>query len=157
MKKKVLDYILIILLSFYLSISLTWHDFNIIKFIIIFSISFILFYLVWLKLIIKPSNKKLKKWEYIIYSLIIIIPFLIAFLSYYPGYASKDTLDIWNEVQSNVYSNWHPLIYTLLFYKLPSLIYNNIVSSTIMQLIVIYIILLYLCYFLRKYFYAYRF
>ena len=153
---KFLDKVLITILSFLFALSMTWDinsNTSVVNFIICFVLFFLLSSVVYPKLIVydlKKKNKKINWKEYAFFSLIIIFALTIAFLAYYPGYATPDSLNQWNQVQEGVYSNWHPLIQTLFFMKLPSLFYNNIVACTIFQMLFIFLILIYFCHFFRK-------
>ena len=98
--------------------------------------------------IYKPN--KINKWEFLIYILIIIIPLIISLIAYYPGFFVPDSLNQLEQAQSNIYNNWHPVMNTLIFFKLPILFYNHAVSVTIFQELFILVIMVYLAYFLRK-------
>lgn len=150
-----IDLIPIIILSFLFSFSLTYNpreSINWLYFLIIFIIALFIIGLIWkflLKINLK-NPKKINRKEFIVYGILIIIPLVIAILSYYPAYTTYDTGRQWQQVQTSIYDNWHPILETLIFLKLPSLIYNSYISATIFQCLFIFGILMYFCYFLRK-------
>ena len=102
------------------------------------------------------DNIKILKKEFIFYAILIIIPLVIAILAYYPANCSTDTYTQWDQVQTGEYNNWHPVMETLFMLKIPSLFYNNIISACIFQCIIIFLILMYFCYFCRKNFLSYK-
>ena len=160
---KFLDKVLITILSFLFALSMTWDingDTNIVNFLICFLLFLIISNLIYLKVnkyeLKKKEDNRINKKEFLIFGLLIAFSLIVAFLSYYPGYATPDSLNQWNQVQTGIYSDWHPLIQTLFFMKLPSLFYNNIVSCTIFQMIFIFSILIYFCYVFRKNFLTFK-
>ena len=159
-KNKILKEILITLLSIYFSIAICFsvtESISYFSLIVVFIISFIILNIIFPKIVnLKlPTNKeKFNKKELIVYGLIIFVVLLFAFIAFYPAVLkAADTPSQWKEVQSGIYSNWHPFIHTFIFMKLPSLIYNSYASCAIFELIIVGAILLYFCYFLRKYFF----
>lgn len=147
--------ILLTILSFLLSLSICWrsgNSFQYITFLVVAIIILIILIYVWPKIVnIKSQkNNEIRKWEFIIYALIICLPLVIGILAHFPGITTSDTGSQWIQIQNNQYSNWHPVMHTLFALKLPSLFYNNILSATIFQCLIILAILLYFCYFCRK-------
>lgn len=59
----------------------------------------------------------------------------IYYAAYYPGGVIVDSFNQWYQVQHDVYVDWHPVIHTLLFMKLPSLICNHIGFVNFLQVI----------------------
>ena len=59
----------------------------------------------------------------------------IYYLAYYPGGIIIDSFNQWYQVQKGNYVDWHPVIHTLLFMKLPSLICNNFAFVDFVQMI----------------------
>ncbi len=96
------------------------------------------------------KNPKINKKEIFIYFLVIFFSFLIYYLAFYPGGTSPDVLNQWKQVITNSYNDWHPFIHTLLFFKLPSLITQNITVTVLFQIVFISIILTFTLYLLRK-------
>ena len=141
----------IIIFSLILTIDINFTNFNIASFLLSFLlISFITYFITnKFKETLSIKNKKIEKYEIITYLIIITIPLIISLIAYYPGFTQYDTINQWNQVQANSYNNWHPIFETLIFLKLPSLIYNNILSCTIFQILLIIITLMYFCIFLR--------
>ncbi len=155
----ILQKMLTILLSIYFSVAITYNVFekvSLIAMLILFIISFIILNKIFPKITdfsFKKNKGNFNKKELIIYGFIILIFLVVSFIASYPGVINTDTEVQWKQVQSGVYSNWHPVVETLIFLKLPSLFHNSYVSCAIFQLLFIGLILLYFCYFLRKYFF----
>lgn len=158
-KSKIYDGIMIIILAVLLSFSICWQyenksgsEINLLIFSLIAGLIGLVLYLIWSKLsnlkLKKVSN--LKKWEFIVFGVIVLSALTIAATAYYPGYTTFDSATQWGQVQSNSYNNWHPVLHTLFALKLPSLIYNDIFAATIFQMLIIGAILIYFCYFCRK-------
>ena len=104
----------------------------------------------------KTNLKKLSNKEIIIFKIIfLIIPFivfLIYFYASYPGGFTNDTLNQYYQSLNNYYNDWHPVIHTLIFYKIPMLITNNFVSSMVLfQILFCSIILSYVFFTIFKY------
>lgn len=59
----------------------------------------------------------------------------IYYAAYYPGGICSDSFNQWYQVQKGFYVDWHPVIHTFLFMKLPSLIWNNLAFVNLLQLI----------------------
>lgn len=156
MNNKYIKIIFTIILSFLFTLSITWNSygsFDLLSFICMFIVFGFIFYLIWDKLDlikIKLKDNIVEKREFIVYTAIILLPLVVGFLAYYPGYYTYDTINQWNQVQSGVYNNWHPVVETLFMFKLPSLFFNSIVSATVFQCLLIYLILIYFCYFCRS-------
>ena len=157
----IVNAIIIFILSFLYTISIMGSKSSIFNFFIIFAIVFFIIYLIWnkldkIKLIDNSKNKVISKKEFILYSILIVIPMIIAILAYYPAFCTPDSYTQWDQVQSGEYSNWHPVMETLFMLKLPSLFYNNMISATIFQCAIIFLILMYFCYFCRKNFLSFK-
>ena len=144
------------ILAIFITLSFTWdayNEFNYIKFFIAFFVILIIINLVMPKLVkmnISPKKEKIAWREYFIFSLIIIVPLIILIIAYYPAYVKFDSLNQWRQVQTLSYSNWHPVIQTLIFFHLPSLFYNDLISCSIFQAIFVFLIMLYFAHFLRN-------
>ena len=148
---KKLDFLLITILSLIFTVSITFGRIEIISFLIIFSIVHVVFNLIFKKInTLKSQEGKIKKKEFLVYAIIILIPLIIALIAYYPGMTFYDTLTQWNQAEFNQYNNWHPIFHTLIFIKFPTLIHNTMFSCTAFQVLLIFSILLYFAYFLRK-------
>ena len=158
MKEK-LNWILIIILSSILAIVLNFSCFKTLNLFVLLSSFFfflLIFYFIWPKLFkfklkkINNPNNKIKKYEYIIFILIIFIPLVCMLFIYYPGISFPDTSNQWQQIQTGLYNNWHPIIETLFMFKIPSIFCNDILSVSIFQLLLIFLIELYFAIFLRK-------
>ncbi len=146
-----------IILALLISLSFTWNSyesFNIFKFSVIAIFSFLGIGFIWKRLETKSIDsskiKKISKKEIIFYAIIILAVLVIGIIGYYPGIMSSDCVEQWQQIHNNIYSNWHPLIHTLFLFKLPTLIYDGVISSCILQVIIIWLILLYFTISLRK-------
>ena len=160
MVEKVLDFIFVTILSLFFSLNICFENLSLVVFIMCFIISEIFFYIVWNKisnLNLKAKKGKILKPEFIIYEILIIGVLIFALISYYPGFTTYDTLNQYNQALNNTYSNWHPVIHTLLLYKIPQLFTKNIALSTIFQISIISVILMYFCYWLRKNFLDFKY
>ena len=162
-KDHIFDIIISIVISFLFTLSTTWNiwgKFDVIKFLIFGIIHYAIFYFLWKKIknfeLKKPKDKILKR-EFIIYAIFILVVLAFAIIAYYPGFIESDTLNQYAQVQNNSYGNWHPVMHTLFLFRLPTLIYNNYISCTIFQCLIIFGILLYFCYFLRKNFLTFKY
>ncbi len=154
-KKKYINIIIVGILTLLYTLSIANSQTSAINFLITFTIVYFILYFLWNKLDdIKIRNKSkdnpILKREFIFYAILIIIFMVIAILAYYPGYYTLDTNKQWKQVQTGEYKNWHPVMETLFMLKIPSLFYNNLISATIFQCIIIFLILIYFCYFCRK-------
>lgn len=154
MKKKIFDIILVSILSLLFTIANSYSaNFKVADFLAFFALSEVIFYFVWNKLdLLKFGKEKanVSKKEMWIFAGLIAFALLVSLIAYYPAYSTVDTVVQWNQAQTGIYYNWHPVMHTLIFCKLPSLFYNNILSSAIFQIGIIFAILVYFSYFLRK-------
>ena len=154
LKKK--DLFSILILTFLFTLSITWDSyssFNIIIFLTYYILSFIILYYFWnllKQIVINKQKGKISRKEFILYAILILSILTFAIFCYYPGYLYGDSITQYNQVLKNTYNNWHPVLHTLFLYKLPSLIYNSILSSTLFQCLIVFSIMIYFCYFLRK-------
>ena len=99
----------------------------------------------------KFTKKEIIKLKIILFIIPLII-FLIYFYAAYPGGFTNDTLNQYYQSLNNYYDDWHPVIHTLIFFKVPMLITNNYISSmVIFQIILCSLILSYVFYTIYKY------
>ena len=64
-----------------------------------------------------------------------VLPFIslsVYFLAYYPGAFSLDSIRQYSQVITNQYNDWHPVIQTLLVFKLPLVISNGWIGSIVL-------------------------
>ena len=102
------------------------------------------------KINIKPKNnyknlpiKERNKYRFIFF-LIPFIVFIIYYIAAFPGGFTNDTINQYYQAQNNFYSDWHPVIHTLIAFKIPlSLTKGYLGSMTLMQIIICSIILSY--------------
>lgn len=88
----------------------------------------------------------------IIFFIIPLITFFIYFIAAYPGGFTNDTFNQYYQALNNYYENSHPVIHTLIFFKIPMLFTNNYISSmAIFQIIICSIIICYNIYTIYKY------
>ena len=161
-KKNIWTIIISFLVALIMALSLTWDLLNAFRLgiyirnvLIIWPIIYVL-YILLAKIKVSSVHHPFKKRELIIYGLIIIFVLALAFLIYYPGIVFFDTVVQIDSALGKFISNWHPIIETFLFVKIPLLIHESIVSMTLYQECFYLIILLYLSYFLRKHFFNMR-
>lgn len=162
MKKRILNFNVLfsIFLSLYFSLAVNWDYQNsnnisgfFIKFLIVFVISEIVFIILLNKLNkaqLFLKNNVIKKWEYLIYALFIIAIIVIAMIIAYPSIGTWDSIGLWIDHKAGNLSNWHPVIYVLLFHGLPILISDLPIVAVIFQVIFVFMGLMYLCSFIRK-------
>lgn len=60
---------------------------------------------------------------------------LIWFIAYAPGAFSSDSIGQYSQAITNNYNDWHPVLHTLLVFKIPISIFGNIQSVVICQII----------------------
>ena len=80
------------------------------------------------------SRKMNWKFGFFIF-LISVLILGVYYLAYYPGGIIIDSFNQWYQVQKETYVDWHPVIHTLLFMKLPSLICNNLAFVNFVQML----------------------
>ena len=100
--------------------------------------------------IVTNIEDKPKVKEFFIYFVIAMVFFVVYFLALYPGTSSSDTVSQWEQAINNSYNDWHPVMHTFLFYKIPSLIIKDYSFAIIWQLVVISTIIAFTCYEFRK-------
>lgn len=87
-----------------------------------------------------PQTKKIDKKNRIIIFFIFfattLLVSIIWFLAYNPGGFSNDSLDQYNQAITNNYSDWHPVIHTLIFFKIPISIFQTPSSIVLCQIII---------------------
>ena len=61
-----------------------------------------------------PANdlKEVKVYKVLIYSLPMLIASLFMFISFYPGAMTPDSLQQWEQAQTQEFTNWHPVMFT---------------------------------------------
>ena len=83
--------------------------------------------------------------------LVSLVLFSVKYIIYYPGAFSPDSFNQYQQVLTSSYNDWHPVIQTLLFIKLPLLLTGGWIGSiTLFQIIVFSVILAYALYTIRK-------
>ncbi len=87
--------------------------------------------------------------------LIILLPFVVFLFNYivfYPGAFSPDSIDQYEQSITNTYCDWHPVLHTLLTFKLPLLLTSNWIGSiALFQVIAFSLIISYSTYSVYKY------
>ena len=68
----------------------------------------------------------------------------VYYVAFYPGGIIIDSFNQWYQVQTGVYVDWHPVVHTLLFMKLPSLICNSLAFVNFVQMLWISLAIMYL-------------
>lgn len=122
--------------------------------IFIASVAFCIFKFVFKKTsnIQLTSHGDFKKRELSVYASLILIACTISVLWNYPASMHNDAINQYHQAISGQYNDTHPLLHTLIFFKIPSIIWNSYTSCAIFQCLFIFVILIYFCYFSRKYF-----
>ncbi len=112
-----------------------------------------------LKIVFKKTDKitltkgnDFNKKEFLIYSLLILFACTISILWNYPASMHNDAMNQYRQALTNQYSDIHPIFHTLIFFKIPTLIWQSYASCAIFQCLFISVILLYFCHFCRVYF-----
>ena len=93
-----------------------------------------------------------KKKELLIYALLILVACTISIAWNFPATMCPDAMSQYQQSIANQYSDIHPLFHTIIFFKIPTLIWQSYTSCAIFQCLFITFILLYFSYFCRKYF-----
>lgn len=157
--KKLKEVIIAIFISLYFAIASTYNINDMgasNKFIFIILLAIILFpifYLLLLKLKlyeISTNEEKITKKEIMSYFLITIVAFTFIFIVFFPGQTSVDSKNQFAQAINDKYNNWHPVIHTFLFFKIPTLVFNDYIAVVIWQLIVLSILTTIICYSFRK-------
>lgn len=85
----------------------------------------------------------------------LVIPllcFLLLYIVFYPGSYSVDSLDQYTQAITNEYNDWHPVLHTLLFFKLPLALTRGWVGSIVLfQVLIFSAVLAYAFYVICKY------
>lgn len=83
---------------------------------------------------------------------ITLICFLIFYFIYYPGCFDVDHLDQYTQAITNKYSDWHPALHTLVFYKLPLTLTGGWIGSIVLfQILLLSAVFSYSFCVIRKY------
>ncbi|MBR5168373.1 MAG: hypothetical protein IKW86_09980 [Salinivirgaceae bacterium] len=164
-----LDNVLCLILSLYSSINVLYYlhkpswfqgikDYALLICLIIAIVAFVV-----LKIAFKETEKislskggNINKKEFFIYSLLILFACTISIVWNYPASMYNDAMNQYQQATTNQYSDIHPLFHTLIFFKIPTLIWHSYASCAIFQCLFIFVILLYFCYFCRVYFLSKR-
>lgn len=93
-----------------------------------------------------------RKKELIIYSTLIVFACVVSIAWNYPASIHSDAMHQYHQATTNQYNDIHPLLHTLIFFKIPSIIWQSYTSCAISQCLFIYLVLMYFCYFCRKYY-----
>lgn len=154
-KKK--DLVISVLLGIYLSFATSPIEWNVINYILFFVKICFFSYLIniglnfFSKLSFKGKEEKLTRRNYICIFLYIMFIMSVAIFIYYPSNFTVDMNNQYEQVMSGKYNDWHPIIHTIIFYRLPTLFIESKFMCSLFQMIFIDLILLYFCYFLNKY------
>lgn len=93
-----------------------------------------------------------KKKEFLIYSSLIILACAFSIAWNYPATMYPDAMSQYQQSITNQYNDIHPIFHTIIFFKIPTIIWQSYTSCAIFQCLFITIVLLYFSYFCRKYF-----
>lgn len=95
------------------------------------------------KINLKPQSSVHTKKHYktmLLFFIIALTVTLTWFTAYSPGGFSSDSISQYEQALSNNYSDWHPVIHTLLFFKIPMLLFNNSAPAIIICQIILFCI-----------------
>lgn len=95
-------------------------------------------------------QSKFNKKDYVLLFIYIFIILLVALIFYYPENFQYDIRNQYEQVINHQYSDWHPVIHTLVFFRLPTLFIQHEIMCCLFQMVLISFILLYFCYTLNK-------
>jgi hypothetical protein len=96
------------------------------------SIGFILFiFSVWLNTGEKPTTlpQKRSRWQWIIYSIPMILVWTIYLFTFWPGLMSSDSFGQWHEIVTGVFYDAHPAIHTLTMWLITRLWFSPAISD----------------------------
>ena len=89
-----------------------------------------------------PAKKSLLLF-FLIAFIIIISASIIWFVAYFPGGFSADSINQYIQATTNTYNDWHPVLHTLLFFKLPLALFGTPQSIVLCQIILFSLIVAY--------------
>lgn len=160
MKKKIISFILISLLALYFALIVSWdyeNSIDLSAFFLKFLLCFIMVEILLLIFIAKMDkfnvtykNNNVKWWEYVVFLIIIATSLAVGMYISYPSIGTWDSIGLWLDFRAGNLSNWHPLIYTLIFHGIPLLISDSPFTTVIFQSVLILILFTYMCIFIRK-------
>jgi hypothetical protein len=78
--------------------------------------------------------------------------FFIWYIGYYPGAFSPDSFSQYSQAITDTYNDWHPVLHTLIFFKLPILITGKMTSIIWFQIFYFSLILGYMSTIITQYF-----
>lgn len=94
------------------------------------------------KALCETENKQKNLIKKITFFIVPFVVFLLCFLAYYPGGYSPDSISQYNQAITNDYNDWHPVIHTLIAFKLPLLLTNNWIGSVVLFQIICFSLVL---------------
>lgn len=133
-------------LAFWLTISIvhkSWLSIQLLKLLVLLLTALLIYtYLTSLaKILLNIAKKTTHKLPYnklktpTVVAVIYLINAIIWLLAYFPGYLDNDSLSQWQQVQTEQWNDWHPVINTWIF-KLMTYIYNSPISMAVFQSII---------------------
>lgn len=101
---------------------------------------------------IQPAVSNYSPIETVFLFLIPFLFFLSLFIIYYPGGFSPDSISQYEQTLTHQYNNWHPVLATLISFRLPLLLSNGWLGSVILfQILLFSGVIGYCCYSVRQY------
>lgn len=150
-----LDNVLCFLLTVYITLNIYFSS----PMPLILSLIFGIGGFVFIKLLYKKADTlniseygHFEKRELLLFLTLILIVDIVAIAWNYPASMEPDAMSQYRQALKNKYTDWHPLFHTLIFFKLPTAIWQDYTSCAIFQCGFIALVLLYFCFFCRKYF-----
>ncbi len=74
----------------------------------------------------------------IVFYLLPFCMFFLCYLTWYPGVYSPDAIDQYTQTLSNQYNDWHPVLHTLLTFKLPLLLTGGRIGTVVLVQIIVF-------------------
>ncbi len=158
MKNKILYYIFLYIFSLFMAYNVLFRYVEYKYFgigIIILSVVLFFGFFLLLSLLKKvrfKSCQEIRKREFIVYFLLIVTVLGFCFIGNCPFLDNNDLNQEIDQVMTGKYGNWHPVFYAVTMIRTPYLLFHSLEAIVLYQLIFVVAILLYFCYFLRKYF-----
>lgn len=159
MKKNKSDVLIIsILLGFYMSFCTCFEIWTLSTFLTFIILG--VFYSGFLYIILNKflyfnidnHKQNFRKREFVLYSFIVIFMLIVSLFVYRTSGCifTDDSMNQFKQAITNNYNNWHPVGHTFIFFKIPTLFYDSVLSCVLFQFLFITVCLNYFCYFLRK-------
>lgn len=91
------------------------------------------------------AEKKNGKAQILFFAIPLVV-FLVYYCAYYPGAFSPDSFSQYEQAVSNRYNDWHPVLHTLLAFKLPLIVTGGWIGSIVLFQIIAFTLSLGYCF-----------